>query len=224
MKNNILLLSMFLYFTFSQANEVYDTETRTKIVVVDSGLRISKEITPYLCKQQLNGYKVTKGGRHGTNISYIIIKDLDKTKYCLTMIAALSDFGMTEFDSYNKEFKKVLDIQNVKYVNLSLNGPGSDETERDIIKKLINKKIHVTVSAGNNSSFLDYNCNTFPACYRFKNEYFHIVGNKTRKDSNYGKVVTEWENGNNINGGGIVLSGTSQAAAVFTNKLIKQKR
>lgn len=56
-----------------------------------------------------------------------------------------------------------------------------------------------------------------------------VVGNKdsfgTRiKSSNYGKLVNRWEIGENQEAYGITLTGTSQATAVATGKLIGENK
>ena len=43
---------------------------------------------------------------------------------------------------------------------------------------------------------------------------------KRDSTSNFGHIVKHWEQGNDVSAGGYKMSGTSQAAAIFTRKLI----
>lgn len=97
------------------------------------------------------------------------------------------------------------------------------KTEREIIQKALNAGIYIVVAAGNENSNLEERCNYFPACHDYR---LIVVGNlkdkKTRHpSSNYGNVVNHWEIGVNQEALGIKLTGTSQAAAVTTGRIIE---
>ena len=104
-------------------------------------------------------------------------------------------------------------------MNISAGGPISDFNERAIIYTMLDNGITIVAAAGNTKINLDKNCNYFPACY---DERIHVIGTSNRYYSNYGKIVDVYLNGTEQTAYGITLSGTSQAAAIYTGKLIKK--
>jgi len=83
------------------------------------------------------------------------------------------------------------------------------------------------VAAGNNGMNFDEKGRYYPACYDDKR--IIVVGMLDKngvqyKYSNYGSRVTRWEIGYEVVGFEISESGTSQAAAVATGKLVSQTK
>ena len=81
----------------------------------------------------------------------------------------------------------------------------------------------ISVAAGNDGLDLDKKCSAFPSCYKkiINSRRFHVVGAINAKFSNFGSIVETYETG--IDVGSPMMSGTSQATAIFTNKLILKK-
>jgi subtilisin family serine protease len=82
---------------------------------------------------------------------------------------------------------------------------------------------HLITAAGNDAENLDLpNNHYYPAQY---DKRIVVVGALDSYEvqtyfSNYGKVVTRWEHGLMVTGYGITLSGTSQATAIATGKMV----
>src|SRR5690606_38745548 len=103
-------------------------------------------------------------------------------------------------------------------VNLSLSGDDEMPEEKHILSNLVHNT-KVVVSAGNDYKDLDLTCNVYPVCYKID---LYVVGALKRNkiqypSSNYNGPVKYWEVGENVHG----LSGTSPAAAIFSNKLLR---
>ena len=214
------VLLMYLSIFYGSVTD----ESRTKIAVIDTGINITKDILPYMCRDQ---YDVTDKGLsdrhgHGTNITHLIAKGINHKKYCITMIKYV-DRTVDEGDYYETALQVLFLVKGVKYVNLSINGEGEKFLERSILKSLTKKKIHVVVAAGNHTQMISKKlCTSFPACLSLDldRRYFHTVGAYDLVYSNYGDAVTVLESGKKKTAGGYTMSGTSQATAIFTNKLV----
>lgn len=202
------------------------TEARTiRIAIIDSGFNVSSKSFRE-CKEgsfdltNLN-FKEDKLTKHGQNITYIIDEYLKKKQvdFCIIHIRVFSEGSHRVINNIISALAK-LNTLNPDIINLSLNGTTASEPEIKLIKHLLNKGIIVVAAAGNNSLNLDKECSAFPSC---DDPRVIVVGNGIEKkpdpESNYGKIIDIWENGNNIKAGGITLSGTSQATAIVTSKI-----
>jgi hypothetical protein len=94
----------------------------------------------------------------------------------------------------------------------------SPAEEREVVKEALDAGITVVTAAGNEHSDLDSKCDFFPACIDSR---VVSVGCSDCVQSNTGKVIKIWEHGKAITAGGYTMTGTSQATAVFTGKLVK---
>lgn len=219
MKYLFLILSGFSVWA------VTPKEPRIKIVVIDTGLKVTKEILPYLCKYghfstQGNVFKDTIG--HGTNVTGLIAERIDPKKYCILMIKYTNSFNSNAKD-YVASLRYIKSLDNVGFVNLSLGGTDIDTDELWVLDDLLRRGVKISVSAGNFNQDLDKNCNVFPACYStIFGSNFHVVGSSTqyagRAYSNYGAVVKYHEDGTRV--GTPPMTGTSQAAAIHTGKWV----
>lgn len=160
---------------------------------------------------------------HGQNILHLVTKDLNDVDYCIIIVKTLTT-QPTPLTGYIGAwiYAKTL---NVDIINASFAGEGKNETETKIVKQILNSGTKIVVAAGNRKRDLDLQCNTYPVC---ADNRIISVGNlnsdgKTKnKSTNYGSYVKVWEVGTNVEAGGLTLSGTSQATAITTNKLIKE--
>ena len=101
---------------------------------------------------------------------------------------------------------------------MSLAGKIKLPYEIQLIKTLLNSNVVIVASAGNYGYDLNkMGCIVWPAC---ADPRIFVIGNSESSDSNIGSVVDEYIDGNYAFGGGITMSGTSQAAAIFTGRAV----
>jgi len=205
-------------------------ETRIKVAVLDTGITQKMSRSKYMCKdgvrKTVSDVSVYDDVGHGSHVIAIIAKKLDPTKHCIISIKVMKRFWRKRHEFWIYDLVaglKLAEKLKVDYINMSLGGPEEDPAERIIIKRLRDKGVTITMAAGNDSRNLDKRCDYFPACYLLSGT--HIVGNGTsllRRSSmsNYGLVVTDWRDGNNVAAGIWVLSGTSQSSALLLSDLI----
>ena len=227
MKLIIVLLSLLAL------NNSYAKEMRQRIVVIDTGLNVVTKILPYLCEDAIYGIDSEDGTDphgHGTNIVGIISKGMNNKKQCITMIKVplITINGATSYNSlaYIKALEKAVTLE-PHLLNLSVAGGSKSMEEETAIKTMLKNYTTIVIAAGNNSERLDKHCDLYPQCMKEIYPQIHLVGALTNSklklsSSNYGKLVTEWEVGEDVEGLGISLTGTSQAAAVKSQKLLKE--
>lgn len=157
---------------------------------------------------------------HGTNIVSIIERGLDTNKYCILMIKADYLEELNDPESYVKSLEYAVKIKPA-YVNMSIQGIGRIYKEKELLEKLLQQGAKISVSAGNDKKDLGARCDVYPACYSKefeKYKRFYVVGSMTYQRANYGPQVTRLEDG--VRQGYNHLSGTSQAAALFTSRMV----
>jgi len=189
------------------------------VLVIDTGLPKFVN-TKKLCKSGHKNFTDDDSydvDGHSSNIIGLISKA--NGKYCVVSYKA---FDKSEsLSEYNTAIVSA-SFQKFKIVNLSIAGNGFNIMEKNAIARMLKNGTHVVVAAGNSAISLDSECNVYPACYKkafkkYKN--FHVIGAKDLWQSNKGKIITNWELGKNQ--GNPSLSGTSQATANYTKKLIE---
>ena len=195
-------------------------DPRIRINVLDNGMTKAgvRKFHKALCKDGHSKNAINEDGKHGTNVVSIIAKKLNTKKYCIEVHNILGE-GTTGKD----EHRALVKSYDAKYVNMSFNGKGSMSWERNIIKNFLSKKIHVFVAAGNSNENLD-TTPSYPAAYKNKSKYWHVVGSSTKTwygktFSNFGKAVTETQPGTQI--GWPKMTGTSQSTPNALNKLVR---
>jgi hypothetical protein len=159
---------------------------------------------------------------HGTHIAHIIddrLRVLGKNKYCIVIFKIYGNRNNVVESSVKA--LKVIKNSNIFYVNYSSAGEGYSKEEDVAIKDLLNKGVKIFAAAGTRSISLDTN-KVYPASYESR---IFVVGNgfdsKSREpSSNYGNFVKYWMCGANILAGGYVKSGTSQATAIFSSRMV----
>lgn len=218
-----MLLPMLLMAGISHAKE-----NRIKIAVIDSGISHKQSLLPYMCK---NGVRnATEHGKsdvhgHGSHIVHIIGSRIDIKKYCIVSYKVWhSKSAVTDvLDNTYRALTDVSQDNTFKYVNVSMSGGEFYKPEYIRLKQLLEKGVKISVAIGNNSTELYSNqCRVYPACYRLSfKENFYVVQAKDVLSSNkayfavkeQGRAIASWQ--------GVRLSGSSQATALFTSKLIK---
>jgi subtilisin family serine protease len=229
MKNLILVISFLISF------QVFAKETRKRIAVIDTGYnrtRLSNLPINTFCE---NGLKdVTGTGPqdslgHGTNIIGLIAKGMDTKKFCIVSIKWYdTNFKVTlnVLVTRIRAAIKLAEQQQPVLINLSSSGSNYDSIEQMIINRLTFKGVKIVVSAGNDGLDLSKSCLIYPACYNANKNNFYVVGsmdkyNNLLDTSNKFGPVSYYENGLNQCSEGICMTGTSQAAAIRSNKLIR---
>ena len=195
-------------------------DQRARINVLDNGITKAgvKKFHKALCKDGHSKNSLNEDGQHGTNIVSIIANKLNTKKFCIEIHNVLGA-GTTMKD----EFRALFASFDAKFINMSFAGDQPSKTEKQMIKVLLKKNIHIFVAAGNQNKNLDKSP-TYPASYGFKTKKYHVVGSSTKtwygkKFSNFGKVVTETQPGTKI--GWPLMTGTSQSTPNALNKFVR---
>jgi subtilisin family serine protease len=237
MISSLLLIFSFLFTYGVGVKTAEGVETRNKVVVLDTGYGFKRKgLKDNLC---LKGHKdfskeksiKVKGIKdripldyhgHGTNVAGLIEKYAGKTNYCL-IIVKYDYSGVNAVPSYLKALKYSTEV-NAKLINISGGGRYADDSETRYIKNYLDSGGIVVAAAGNNATKLGTHSKFFPA---MSDERVISVGSLSPKlgissFSNSGPHVKVWEQGERQEVYGITLSGTSQAAAIHTGKLIRR--
>lgn len=200
------------------------------LLVLFSSLTFAKDIKVLEIDTGM-GLNDTNG--HGSHIAGIIMKDVCPEVNLISCI--YYDKLNTDKQNFQNElecFKSALIIK-PDIINFSSGGPDFNKEEYEILKSLSDLNIKIVVAAGNDGrNFLnvyDPVHSYFPAQYDIKN--IIPVGNldeygNRNPSSNYGLSNMVWEVGTNIlsnylYGTYAKMSGTSQAAAARTNRILK---
>lgn len=167
---------------------------------------------------------------HGTNVAGIIQNYADKGNgnYCLVILKYWDGYG-----SHDNEADTIRAIHwatalHLDFINYSSGGPLPNEDEYRAIEVYVNNGGTFVVAAGNEGLDLDKPLNGYyPAKYAKYDKRIIVVGmldnyGVQSRQSNYGSMVSRWEIGQDVVGYSLVRSGTSQAAAVATGKLVSK--
>jgi hypothetical protein len=232
----LFTLPIALTPSFSQAK----TCQPTKVVVIDTGFGFNHvKNDTHLCKTGhrdfSNDQMFTIDGDvtypmdligHGTNIVGLIEKNADKglLNYCIVMVKFYSgqQSGPQSQLATTKSIRYATSI-NAKFINYSAGGTNYDEEEYQAIESFLNKGGKLISAAGNERQDLDVLTNTYyPAMYDSRVMVVgstNIFGVKSLF-SNFGSLVGYWEIGENQTAYGITSTGSSQATAVHTGKVL----
>ena len=238
---------LFFLFCFNvqalDVNKQCDPPGIIKIAVIDTGFGYGElGHSAKLCKfghkdftdakQYTNTYNTadsvpldTQG--HGTNIAGII-DGLAKTtgkEYCIVILKYYH--GPTNNDArLIVNTIKAIDYSTnigINIINYSSSGGTKSKAEAKAVKRFLDSGGILVTSSGNVNRSIDKN-KFYPTAYdkRVISVASTDAEGVPTEYTNYGKRITRWENGTDVDAYGIVLSGTSQAAAVATGKLIKE--
>lgn len=194
-----------------------------KVAVLDTGLFIEASKAK-ICPDghiDTTGEGINDYHGHGTNIVSLIDQHAGNSDYCIVIVKVFpkrmkyDDKGNTSL-GFQYALSKKFDI-----INYSGGGKEPLPIEESIVKKFLEQGGIIVAAAGNNGSNLDKKCNFFVACY--DNRIFTVGAydkqGKKLKGTNFGKYIKFWELGERV--GAPRMSGTSQATAIKTGKIIK---
>lgn len=210
------------------------------VVVIDTGFKSN----PYtknakLCKyghknftnvtevdstQSTVNYVPIDNHGHGTNVAGLIQKYAGNANYCM-VIVKYYDPKDTGFSNLNNTVRAINYATNIKakYINYSGGGTDLSYEERTAVKRFLDKGGKFIAAAGNERKDLK-DQGYYPAMDDDRVIRVGSMSNgKIAPYSNFGKHVTRWEDGTNQIGFGIIQSGTSQATAIATGKIIKEE-
>lgn len=211
----------FLLFTstlcWAKRIVVYETDSGVDI----SHLEIRKHIN--IANWEKEDYIDTNF--HGTHIAGLILDGVCEEVELIS--CKYMDKKVNALDKSIECFKKALNLH-VDIINYSSGGLEYSKEEYMVLKQLSDKGIKIIVAAGNNGQDLmlyDY----YPAKYKLTNVIVvgNLDGNKRNQSSNYNLPGMVWEKGTNIwstwpANSYSSMTGSSQAAAIHTNKLLKE--
>lgn len=172
--------------------------------------------------------KMNENAEHGNNILHIITDGLPYNDYCVVLVKGLYTGYLSpwNFEDENLAFIKsyiyLLEAK-VDVINLSLSGFGYIESERTFFKRLLSKGTKLVIAAGNNGLDLTTKCEVYPACTDARSIVvgsMEVDGKHRSKFSNYGIKGMVWEIGERVYAGGFIMTGTSQATATRTHRIV----
>jgi subtilisin family serine protease len=165
---------------------------------------------------------------HGTNVAGIIQRYADNSdaRYCLVIIKFFKSgdikFGVNAKASLDS-IKFATNIH-ADYINYSGGGEDYLPNEELAVKKFIGQGGKFIAAAGNEAKDID-DTPYYPAYYDGVVAVGSLDGFRNHsKSSNFGESVEAWEIGENVTAYGISLSGTSQATAVHTGRMIARDK
>lgn len=211
----------------------------TVVAVIDTGFTYSDNtIDPHLCRF---GHKDFTHGEtairpelkdpvpldshgHGTNVVGVIKEYAKNSNYCVVIIKYTEPTAPSE-DNLTNSIDAFLYATNIgaKYINYSGGGSYPSPGERFAVERFLDRGGRLIAAAGNERSDIKLHP-YYPAMY---DPRIVSVGSMDRDGfvaaySNYGEEITRWEYGTDVTGFGLRMSGTSQATAIATGKIINE--
>lgn len=193
-------------------------EARIRVVVLDTGILREKARSLPLCTAghmdfvNFESYFDKSGINHGTNVSALIAgagRDVCQVIFKVFPTTTMRPYIMALKYIAQNSYK--FDI-----VHMSLAGVGPSKEEIALIKEILDNGVQIVAAAGNYGiDFKKQGCGVYPAC---ADSRIHVIGG-TNKTSNRGPQVDHIRQGIDVTAAGIRMSGTSQAAAIFTSEL-----
>lgn len=167
--------------------------------------------------------------KHGTNVAGIIVETASSRKndFCLIIIKVYSfdKYGKAKTSTEESIRRSILYARNLNadIINFSGGGKAYDKNEAKEVKVFLDQKGIFVAAAGNESQNLDNRKNHYYPAQddsRVISVGSHYSPGFPAVYSNYGAAVKRWEDGNDVYANEILLSGTSQATAIVTGKII----
>lgn len=225
-----LLILLLLSVNISYAKTVV-------VGVIDSGFDFKSKWSnvnfalPKLCKyghKDFTSSSVNDTYGHGTHITSLIGRDIEDIDYCVVSVKFWKTKDSVENPQNSIQALKYLITVGVDVINISWGGILYVREECDLIKKALDKGIIVVAAAGNEGYKLTQYKTYYPAMC---DPRVNIVANLDFKkksisnNSNFREDIT-YISGTDIEGLGINntkirITGSSQATALYTGKIIR---
>jgi len=208
-------------------------DPRNHVAVIDTGVSDVPELKGKVCSDffDLTGKGINDVDGHGTNVASIIAKNMPRSD-CIFPIKFFHtpEDNAARGPDYQRGVIVAALYLALKYkathCNMSFGGELNSLDERKMLQRLVNSGTLVTIAAGNEGDNLSTYCNYYPACYNVRGPF--VVANYCDgvrvPSSNFGGPVNSQECGKDVLAGGYTMTGTSQAAAVKMNKILKRGR
>lgn len=230
--------------------KAYLKSERIKVMIVDTGVTPHALIAPYLQKGYQNdktdyidesAYANNDAFSHGTHIAGIILygnQEDHPTPVCSQVEVYSCAFYSPGRNGNNIEntkrcFVKAL-VLGMSYVNYSAGGGEPSDDEHLILRALSDRGTKIVVAAGNEEVSYKYH-KYYPAMYNSEDPFMENVipvanltndGNRTKSSSfdggmifDYGTHIKSTYGFNKYS----YMTGTSQAAAMYTHRLLLRK-
>ena len=228
MNKIILVLSMLLTMSVNAKTIV--------VGVIDTGFNFSfnqyehfKLSKPKLCKtghKDFTGSTITDTNGHGSNIVSLIAKGNESADYCVMVLKYYSEETADRSLTLELEAIQYAIEQKVDILNMSLSGYEYSKKECLLIKEALNRGIKIVAAAGNEG----YNLAKTKVYPAMCDDRIKVVMNYDKDTihytSNYGSNVIKERGTNQYGVSAKALpefkTGTSQATANYTAKLLKQ--
>jgi subtilisin family serine protease len=220
-----LALSLII-LTAPLGSAVTGAETRARIAILDTGLNVTPEIEPYLCRDGHAAFvsrDLSDPIGHGTAVAEIIAERINPARACITIIKWYDPGVPFHPDHVLRSYRHALKI-GARVVNLSAGGAYASDEEYAAIKAILEAGIEFVVAAGNSSQDFNKACTEYPACYNFSQfKNFTVVGalhdDEIARYSNYGGIIKKYRSGDYPKAG---MSGTSFAAPIVAGEIAAQ--
>lgn len=202
-----------------------------RIAIIDTGLNLSDpRFAPYLCKtghKDFTGEGIEDTMGHGTHIAGLIASVAGRGEYCLVIYKYYSDHETDRWQNGDREYAAIKEATETHVDIINVSGGGYEFGEEEQLALQKHPETLLIGAAGNDHREQRY----YPCGYVIKNTVcvgaLTADGNRVAS-SNYGKYVDVWEYGENVkstlpDGKLGFMTGTSQATAIHTGKVIKEK-
>lgn len=227
----LALLAVMLWANLDQA----DAAPLVRVAIVDTGLDLKDpRFAHVLCKsghKDFTGDGIKDYHGHGTHIAGLVRMYAGSAGYCLMIVKYYAE-GVPGAINATREIEAMTWAvsHGADIVNVSGGGPKSSAVEALLIHD--HPGVTFVVAAGNESQDIALSP-YYPASYGYGNMV--VVGNAKEEPassdvrsetSNFGEGVNAWEVGvdalSTLPKGTGKISGTSQACAIRTGKIVKQ--
>jgi subtilisin family serine protease len=204
-----------------------------KVAVIDTGLDLTDpRFINHLCKTGHKNFVDNETlddiNYHGTHVAGLIEKYAGNANYCLLIYKYFSDNASGLLNLSREVLALQEAIKNGADI-INFSGGGDEFSEEEALLIKYHPEITFVVAAGNDHHSLDIPGNEFyPASLFLPNEEVVAAVDKNKKlipETNYGKYVENKELGFHVlslfpNGQMGYMTGSSQATAIFSGKLV----
>lgn len=202
----LVLVSTALVLVAADNSDITSKKELYRIAIIDSGFTpgIVGDTHKKLCKD--GHYDFSENKRqvgidlypHGSMVAGIINMTAKSDNICFVIIKIDENF-LTFEDSFTKALLKAEEA-NVQAVNISLIFPHFNHKAEKVLKRMTKNDVKFFIAAGNDSTNLNLLCQRYPQCTRTNSNNVFIVGatdvmGTPAHYTNYGSIVTVWENG-----------------------------